>query len=152
MIPMNIEIYIFIFVAKIIENAINTLRVIVVAHGKKLLGAILMFVSALIWIAVTGIVVNDLMKDLWKIFFFAFGSFVGSYIGSIVEEKIALGDNLLTFVIEECDQVKLEAFLQQNKYTFFFIRNDKQLFLLVVAKRKKRHEIISLIRTFVLML
>ncbi len=143
---MNIGIYLFIFIAKIVENALATLRVIVIANGKKLLGAILLFVTSLVWIAVTGIVVVDLTKDVWKIIFFALGSFFGSYAGSIIEQRIALGNNLLTFVIEECDQKLLECTLKQNNYTYFTINNNNQLFLQVVTTRKKRNETISLIK------
>lgn len=143
---MNINIYLFIFIAKIIENAINTLRLIVVANGKKWLGAILMFVSALIWVAVTSIVVKDLTKDIWKIIFFALGSFFGSYAGSLIEQKIALGNNLLTIVIKDCNQKLIEDTLQKKDYTFFIINNNNQIFLQIVTTRKKRREVISLIK------
>ena len=68
---MNILIYIFIFLAKIIENAIATLRLIVVANGKKMLGAILNLVISIIWIISTGLVVVN-FKDPFKIIVFAY--------------------------------------------------------------------------------
>ena len=43
-------IYLFIFVAKVIEISLGTLRMIVIANGKKWLGAILQLASALVWI------------------------------------------------------------------------------------------------------
>ena len=77
-----------IFISKIIENALSTLRLIVVANGKKILGAILQGIVALVWIFVTGIVIIDVNKDPIKIIIFCVGSIVGSYLGSLLEQKI----------------------------------------------------------------
>lgn len=80
-------IYIAIFFSKILENALSTLRLIVVSNGKKKLGALLQGIIALIWIFVTGVVIININKDIFKIIFFCLGSLVGSYLGSILEEK-----------------------------------------------------------------
>lgn len=96
---MNIIIYILIFISKIVELSLGTLRLIVVAHGKKWLGAILQFAIALVWIIVTGAVVVDINKDPFKVIVFAIGSLIGSYVGSYIEEKMAMGDNLLFLLL-----------------------------------------------------
>ena len=101
----NILIYILIFLSKIIENALATLRLIVVANGKKVLGAILQLCISLVWILVTGIVINNLTKDILKIVFFALGSLVGSYLGSFIEEKMALGYNLITCITNDNEKI-----------------------------------------------
>lgn len=98
---MAIFTYIFIFVSKIIENAIGTLRLIVVSNGKKILGAILQLIIALVWVLSTGLVVVNVNKDPLKIVFFCLGSLVGSYLGSIIEEKLALGSNMLTCITDK---------------------------------------------------
>ena len=63
-------IYLAIFFSKIIENAVGTLRLIVVANGKKKLGALLQGIVALVWIFGTGIVIVDINKDIFKIVIF----------------------------------------------------------------------------------
>lgn len=80
--------YLIIFIFKIVENSLSTLRIIVVANNKKLLGAILQGIISLIWIFSTGLVVINIQKDPLKIIAFTSGSIIGSYIGSIIEEKI----------------------------------------------------------------
>ena len=95
---MNFLIYIAIFLLKIIEDALATLRLIVVSNDKKKLGAILQFVVTLIWIVLTGTVLMGLQKDIFKAIAFAFGALFGSYLGSVLEEKIALGTNV--FMVE----------------------------------------------------
>ena len=103
-------IYLAIIVSKILENMLSTLRLIVVANGKKKLGAILNGVIALIWILVTGIVIIDINKDLLKIIFFCAGSVIGSYLGSVVEERIALGTNTLMCITD----TKYEQSIKNN--------------------------------------
>lgn len=146
---MNILIYIFIFISKIIENALSTLRVIVVANGKKIMGAILQFCIALIWILVTGTVVANLNKDPLKIIFFCTGSLVGSYIGSLLEEKMALGDSLVTCVTSDDILYKM---LNLKGYHPIKLKGKKENaykdILLITVSRKKKHHVINIIKEY----
>lgn len=142
--------YFMIFSSKIIENALATLRLIVVANGKKFIGAILQFAVALVWVLVTGVVVTNIQKDPFKIIVFALGSFAGSYLGSILEEKIALGYNLLTVIVEQeygkeiTDQLRNQHFAVTSMKA---IGKDNQKYvLMIVTKRKKREEITTIIK------
>ena len=110
-------IYIAIFFSKIIENAIATLRLIVVANGKKKLGALLQGIVALVWIISTGMVIVDINKDILKIVIFCFGSIMGSYLGSVIEEKIALGSNMLICVTKEKYEIDIKNKLNNYKIT-----------------------------------
>ena len=104
---MNFLIYFAIFIFKIIEDALATLRLIVVSNGKKKLGAILQFLVTLIWIILTSSVLIGLKDDIFKAIAFAFGSLFGSYLGSVLEEKIALGTNIFMVEIENSKSLKI---------------------------------------------
>lgn len=147
---MNIAIYVGIFICKIIEDALSTLRIIVVANGKKVVGAILQFIIALIWVVVTGTVITNIQEDPWKILFFALGSLVGSYIGSYIEEKIALGTNV--FMVEVDDDVALKLIKEIKKFKFKVnsvkgSKDGKEL-LMITSPRKKTNDVINIIRSF----
>lgn len=132
--------YGLIFLSKVVENTLSTLRLIMVANGKKLLGAILNFIIALVWIFVTGAVIVDITKDPYKVLFFAIGSFVGSYIGSIIEEKVALGNNMLFTVINKNVAKKVTEILRKNGAIVTILtgeKNDNKIILMIVIKRKK---------------
>ena len=124
-------IYLFIFICKILENSIATLRLIIVSNGKKLEGAILNFILSFIWIISTSLVV--LNNNIYKVLIFAIGSLIGSYVGSILEEKIALGNNML-FVISK-KYKKISSI--ENTY---LINKD---ILMIMVKRKNRKNIID---------
>lgn len=139
-------IYFFIFIFKIIEDALATLRLIVVSNGKKGLGAILQFIVTLIWIVLTGTVLMGLQKDLFKVLAFALGSLFGSYFGSFLEEKIALGMNLVLVELENKNAIKLKNVLEQKKFSLVTIFNDKSSVLFIICKRRQMRIIITAIR------
>ncbi len=143
--------YITIFISKIIENSLGTLRLIVVASGKKNLGAILQFIITLVWILVTGTVVKNITKDPLTIFFFAFGSYIGSYSGSLIEEKLAMGTNLLMAIINNYSASIICNELQNKGVGITSLNGEgtfnKKKILLIFVSRKKQKEISHIIKT-----
>lgn len=139
-------IYIAIFFSKIIENAVGTLRLIVVANGKKKLGAILQGIVALVWIFGTGIVIIDINKDIFKIVIFVIGSIVGSYLGSIIEEKIALGSNMLICITKEINEKNIKKKLSNYKITAICEKDNNYSILLIVLKRKEINKISKILK------
>ncbi len=139
-------IYFLIFIFKILEEALRTLRIIVVANGKKKLGAILQFFIAIIWIVLTGTVVTNIKEDPLKVFFFALGSLIGSYVGSYLEEKIALGTNIVITKIDKINAYKIIGILKKYKITS--INDGGKTLLMITCPRKKTPEIISVIKDF----
>lgn len=147
---MNIPLYFMIFFSKVIENALATLRLIVVANGKKWLGAFLQFVVALVWVFVTGAVVNGIKEDPFKIVVFAFGSFVGSYVGSYIEERLALGNNMITAIIDPNYYPQIVKALKKEHYgvTILEGNNQNKMILLILIPRKERAEVTDIITRY----
>ena len=81
-------IYVSIFFLKLFENMLSTFRLIVIAHGKKVCGALIQFLFSIFFIISTSLVVIDINQDYLKLFIFGLGSLVGSYLGSTIEEFI----------------------------------------------------------------
>lgn len=131
-------VYIIIFILKILENALGTLRLIIVSNGKKIEGAVLNFLLSVVWVISTSMVVID--NNIYKILVFAFGSLIGSYVGSVLEEKIALGNNMLFIISKKYDQIKNK--LTNSKINCYLISKD---IVIVMTSRKKRKEVIDLI-------
>lgn len=143
---MQILVYFLIFIAKVIENALSTLRLIVVANGKKMAGAVLNFIISLVWIISTGLVVVNIQKDPFKVFFFALGSFIGSYIGSLMEEKIAMGSNMLLAVTRSPKTEEIQSELQKLNHTCYTLQSNEDDILLTMVSRKKRKEILTIMK------
>lgn len=130
-------IYLGIFTFKIIEDALATLRLIVISNGKKLFGAILQFICTIIWILLTGSILLDFTNDIGKIIAFSIGSFFGTLLGSYIEEKIALGTN--SFIIK--NNKKLNNVL--SKYNYIPLSKN---YIMITVPRKKSKKIIKEIK------
>ena len=129
--------YFLVFIFKIIEDALATLRLIVISNGRKLLGSILQFICTIIWIVLTGSVLIDFMDDFGKVIAFSIGSFFGSYLGCLIEEKIALGTN--SFIIKY--NSNMEKLL--NDYNYVFLSND---LIMITAPRRKAKDVIKIVK------
>lgn len=86
-----------IFIARITDVTLGTLRIIFISKGKKNIAPLLGFVEMIIWIlAITRIFEN---LNNWACYFaFAAGFATGNFIGIVVEEKIALGVELIRII------------------------------------------------------
>ena len=129
--------YFLVFIFKIIEDALATLRLIVISNGRKLLGSILQFICTIIWIILTGSVLIDFMDDFGKVIAFSIGSFFGSYLGCFIEEKIALGTN--SFIIKYNSNLKKLL----NDYNYVFLSND---LIMITAPRRKAKDVIKIVK------
>lgn len=137
--------YLIIFNLKIIENSLATLRLILVSNGKKWLGAFLLFTTSIIWIVSSHIAIIDI--NISMVLIFSVGSLLGSYIGSILEEKMAIGNNMLICITQK----QMSEILRQNGYIITKIegygKDSKKEVLFVILKRNQNKDLISLIRS-----
>ena len=139
-------VYSLIFISKIIENALSTLRLIIVANGKKTLGSILQGIVALIWIFVTSIVIININEDPIKIIIFCAGSIVGSYLGCKLEEKIAMGTNMLLCVVKEIYEQNIKEKLKDYQIITLCEKDKNYSLLFIVIRRKETNKISKLIK------
>ena len=134
------KMYVLIFIFKIIEDALATLRLILVSNGKKIWGAILQFLITIIWIWLTGSILIDFMSDIYKVWAFALGSLFGSYIGSLIEEKLALGTLKFTIWSNHVSDIS-KVITYKN-----FIISDN--LMMVILPRKNSSIFIKYIKDF----
>ncbi|MCL2050787.1 MAG: DUF5698 domain-containing protein [Lachnospiraceae bacterium] len=98
---MQILIYFLIFVAKLIEVALATVRNVLINRGEKLLGAVIGFFEVMIWIIVVSNVLGSLAEDPFKVLVYCLAFSCGNYLGVIIEGKLALGTALIQVMVVE---------------------------------------------------
>ncbi|HHU73667.1 MAG TPA: DUF2179 domain-containing protein [Clostridiales bacterium] len=102
----NILIYFVIFFGKILEVTISTLRLVLINRGEKIKGAIIAVFDILIWLFVTGTVLEGFQEDLIRVVVFAIAFAIGNYLGSALEEKLAFGMCSLQVIVPEDEHSK----------------------------------------------
>jgi uncharacterized protein YebE (UPF0316 family) len=80
----------FIFLARLSDVTLGTLRIVFVSRGRKKIAPLLGFVEVLIWLAAIGQVMQNLNNFVCYIAW-AGGFAMGNLAGIILEERIALG-------------------------------------------------------------
>ncbi|NMC37159.1 MAG: DUF2179 domain-containing protein [Bacteroidales bacterium] len=91
---------ILIFLARICDVSIGTLRIIFVSKGKKNIAPILGFFEVLIWI----IAISKIMQNLdnyVNYVAYAAGFATGNFVGMIIEEKLAMGIQMIRVFANE---------------------------------------------------
>ena len=108
-----------IFIARIADVTLGTLRIIFISKGKKYLAPLLGFIEIFIWIlAITRIFEN---LDNWTCYFaYAAGFAAGNFIGIVVEENIALGVELIRIITSK-EATDLIRALRERGYGITYI-------------------------------
>ena len=103
-----------IFILRLLDQTLGTLRILYVNKGKPLFGAILGFIESAIWIVAISQVIQDL-NDPFLIFGYALGFAAGTIMGSYIENTIAIGDIVVRiFVPKDSDSEKVAEQLRTN--------------------------------------
>lgn len=142
--------YILIFLSKIVEVSLGTLRTVLLTRGEKLWAAVIGFFEVLIWLFVVGNVLVGIKEDPFRMFIYAFGFACGNFIGSTIEEKLAIGIVTINVTVQERDSFKIVEILREAGLGITTIDasgiNDDRTMLIVHVKRKRKDEVIKLIR------
>ena len=84
-------VYIFIFLAKLFEVAIATVRVVLTSRGNRLVASLIAIVEITLWLIVTSTVLLGISEDPFKAVAYGLAFVAGIYLGILVEDKLALG-------------------------------------------------------------
>ncbi|WP_439183090.1 DUF2179 domain-containing protein [Carboxylicivirga taeanensis] len=145
-----IAIPLLIFLSRVADVTIGTLRIVFISKGLKLLAPILGFFEILIWLLAMTKVFENL--DNWLYFIAYAGGFaMGNYVGLKIEERLALG-----FVNIRITTQKSGAELIQNltelgygvTYMNAFGSKGQVNVIYCVLKRKDISEVTQIIKKF----
>jgi uncharacterized protein YebE (UPF0316 family) len=104
----------FIFVARIIDVSLGTLRIIFTTKGMRKVAPLVGFFELLIWLMAISRIMQDL--DNWVCYIaYAAGFATGNFVGMFLEEKLAIGHEMIR-VITRRDATNLIEDLRAKGY------------------------------------
>jgi len=109
-------VYIAIFVAKLLEVAIATVRVVLTARGNRLAASLLSAIEITIWLVVTSTVLLGLSEDPLMAVAFGLAFVAGIYLGILIEDKLALGLAQIEIIAEAETAREITNKLRDNGY------------------------------------
>jgi uncharacterized protein YebE (UPF0316 family) len=140
----------FIFLARICDVSLDTLRIIFISKGYKFVAPVIGFFEILIWIVVITRIMQNL--DNWLCYVAYAGGFAtGNFIGMLLDEKLAIGYEMVR-VITKKDAHGLTNALRKAGYGVTSVdamgMQGEVGILYIVINRKKLNEIIAIINEY----
>jgi len=102
-----------IFILRVLDMSLDTLRVLVVMRGRRAAAWVLGFFQALIFVLAISSVLNDLDNPL-NILGYAAGFATGNVIGMLIEERLAIGHTQLSIVSSSLGAAIAERLRQEG--------------------------------------
>lgn len=139
---MGIGIYFVIFFGKILEVTVATVRMVLINRGERIKGSIIAFFDILLWLVITGTVLEGFQDDPIRIVVFALAFALGNYLGSWLEEKLAFGLSSIQVIVPESEEShNLAGVLRAESFGVTVIkgsgRSGERDLLLLHLKRKQ---------------
>ena len=138
---------ILIFLARICDQSIGTVRLIFVSKGFKFLAPLLGFFEVIIWLAAIG----QIMKHLDNIVcYVAYGGgfSMGNYIGIYLEEKLSIGTVILR-IIPRNEATELIAYMKEKNFGITMVDAEgsmgKVKMIFSIVKRSDAKNVIGII-------
>jgi len=142
--------YSLIFVIKVFEVSLSTLRIVLITKDERVKGAFIGFFEVIIWVLIVSTVLNGITQDPFKVVIYALGFAVGNYVGSRLENFFAIGNSNIEVITHKIDGRKMAKHLRAHGLAVTSVSasgmNDKREILIMHVPRKRVPETINLIR------
>lgn len=145
---MYVVLPLMIFLFRIVDQSIGTLRLIFAAKGLKRLAPFFAFFESFIWLVAIGQIMKQL-DNVYCYLAFAAGYAAGNYFGILLEEKLSIGTVVIR-VIPKKDTTDLIRHLRAENYGVTVVPVDgmqgptKMLFTTI--RRKEAPRVIEIIK------
>jgi uncharacterized protein YebE (UPF0316 family) len=91
---------ILVFLARVTDVSLGTLRIIFISRGKRNVAPILGFVEVFIWITIVSQIVSH-AHNLLAYLAYAAGFATGAYIGMFIEGRLAIGTQVILTIVQD---------------------------------------------------
>ena len=139
-----------IFLSRVLDVTIGTVRIILLSKGNKLLVPVLGFFEVLLWLVVMVNVVKTLDHPIYYIAYAA-GFSMGNFIGLTIENSLAMGVSMLRIVTSK-EGESLVAQLRSAGYVVTSVKakgnHGSVKVLFTIVRRREIRRLVELIKEF----
>ncbi len=139
-----------IFLARVTDMSLDTMRILFISRGKKAIAPVLGFVQVLIWLLAIRQIFLNLSNPICYVAY-AGGFAAGTWVGMLLEEKLAIGVQVIR-VITRMDATQLIRFLKEAGYGVTFVDGHGTTgtvsIIYTIARRQEIPRIIEAVTRF----
>lgn len=116
---INWVLILIVFIARIVDVSLGTLRIIYIGKGIRILAPLLGFVEVFIWIVVVSQLVKN-VSNLAGYLAYAAGFAAGNFVGMAIENRLAIGTLMVRVIVSRQTDTLINS-LKDSGYgvTFF---------------------------------
>jgi uncharacterized protein YebE (UPF0316 family) len=140
-----------IFLARICDVSINTIRIIYMLGGRRFTATLLGFFEAFIWL----LVIREIFKHLdnWLCYVaYPAGFACGIFVGMIIEEKIAYG-KVIVRIITRKDVAQLIQYLNTQHFRFTKVNAEgpdgHETLVFTVLERERLDDLLNILKELI---
>lgn len=138
---------VMIFISRIFDVSLGTLRIIFVSRGRKYLAPLLGFFEVFIWLVAISQIMKHLDNFLCYIAYAA-GFAMGNFVGMIIEEKLAIGILVIRIILVR-DECRIKERLSASGYGVTVVdakgANTDVKIIYTIIKRKDLDDVLDII-------
>mgnify|MGYP001343166191 CR=1 FL=1 len=139
-----------IFLARVADVSVGTLRIAFIARGKRVIAPILGFLEVLIWLLAIGQVLKN-MTNVITYLAYAGGFAAGNFVGMWLEDRLAVGHQVLR-IITSRDAGNLISYLREQGFGITIVEAQGQTgpvkIIFTIIKRKDMPKVEEAIKNF----
>ncbi|MEC9484328.1 MAG: DUF5698 domain-containing protein [Candidatus Izemoplasma sp.] len=143
-------IYFLIFIIKVFEVSISTLRIVLITKGERTKGAVLAFFEVILWLLIISAVISDITEDPFKVVVYALGFAVGNYVGSWLEGFLGAGNASVEVICKRSDAKEITRALRSKGHGVTSVpakgMTTAREILLMYISRKELQKTVKFIR------
>ncbi|MCF7925404.1 MAG: DUF5698 domain-containing protein [Candidatus Izimaplasma sp.] len=136
-----IVLYFLIFIIKVFEVSISTLRIVLITKDERLKGSIIAFFEVVLWLLIITAVLKDITEDPFKVVVYALGFAVGNYLGSWLENYLGTGNASVEVICKRSDAKIITKALRENGHGVTSVsakgmRTAREILLLYISRKE----------------
>jgi uncharacterized protein YebE (UPF0316 family) len=139
---------VLIFLARICDVTLDTLRIIYVSRGMKFLAPAIGFVEVLIWLVAITQIFKNLSNPVCYVAY-AGGFAMGNLIGILIEEKMAIGTVVIRIITQKDAEVLIDR-LKESRYGVTHVDAQGAMgqvkIIFTIVKRKAIDSVLEIVR------
>lgn len=143
--------YFLIFLARVADVSMATIRTIMVVRGRKVTAACIGLVEIVIYVLAISRVLGN-MDNPYNLMAYALGFSTGNFVGITIEEKMAIGSLIVQVVTKNNANEELSQHLRDKGYgvtcTEGFGREGRIYVLNIVVDRKHLKDVENIVSEF----
>lgn len=143
--------YIFIFMSRLVDVSLSTLRTLLVVKSMKIQAAVIGFFEITIYVLALNTVMSNLNNPL-NLLSYALGFSCGTYLGIVIENKIALGNLSIQIIPSVSEDKGLKTLLRENGFATTVVTGEglhgSKEILFSTINRKNLGEIKDLVQDY----